>query len=699
MTNENAPLLNLLAEQKGLKPESLLAFGAHERAYRHPKADHEEMMVAFPMFSDLQKKHCVGYHFRHPVRQADVKAETDPEKRKALPRGYYNEGSVGFLVPDNLPPILDYVVLAEGESDAAAATQAGLLAIGVPGAGCFPSNFTNTLKGLLVYIVFDCDEAARKLSQSVAGKLAGIASEIRIVDLDPKNTSGYDLRNYLAEHSAEDFGRFVSSTTVPFKPEKERKAKKKKDDKKKIKYIETAYYELPDEWSLSLAYEPKEDKVFFLHYNSKTEEMKTIDYYELSCAEMPSGEELITLVVPPRAAVGSDEPCHMLNSEHPVVRPPSGVEEYGTRQDLFNEVRAFINLYYDMPTEFEILATWYVFFTYVYRAFDVLPYLRFLGDTGSGKSRAIKTVGALCYMPCMIAGNVNEAGLFRLIDLYKGTVVIDEADLQKSDLTEHIVKVLNCGFSTDNPAIRCDAMRNWRLEPFNVFGPKILATRKRWKDAALESRCITHITMARKRAMPLNLVLRIFHDKALSIRNKLTLWSLRTLHKITLNTDVYLPGVEDRLNQIFAPLASVIGKDDPDALESLANTIKTLQSGIIEDRGDTLTAEILAVIFGWNGVERLTVNEIAEAVNTTRTDKDRPVNSRLVSRIARGADIALKTQHSRDGTVVVWDEARIEYLKTRYGYQATEEEDLDAVFDDLRPDEPQADPSKETLFE
>ena len=44
-----------------------------------------------------------------------------------------------------------------------------------------------------------------------------------------------------------------------------------------------------------------------------------------------------------------------------------------------------------------------------------------------------------------------------------------------------------------NPVLRSEGNKNGEFEPkaYNVFSPKILATRKAFADVALESRCIT----------------------------------------------------------------------------------------------------------------------------------------------------------------------------------------------------------------
>lgn len=50
------------------------------------------------------------------------------------------------------------------------------------------------------------------------------------------------------------------------------------------------------------------------------------------------------------------------------------------------------------------IAAHYVLLTWVYDAFSDLAYLRFRGDFGTGKTRALLTIGSLCYKPFFASG-------------------------------------------------------------------------------------------------------------------------------------------------------------------------------------------------------------------------------------------------------------------------------------------------------
>ncbi len=116
-----------------------------------------------------------------------------------------------------------------------------------------------------------------------------------------------------------------------------------------------------------------------------------------------------------------------------VVLFPSEPCEYGSEEDLVNEIRSFIHRYVDVSPRFERIASYYVLFSWLYDGFAELPYLRLRGDYGSGKTRFLLTVGSLCYKPIFASGATSTSAIFRMLDSFVGTLIIDEVDFRYSD--------------------------------------------------------------------------------------------------------------------------------------------------------------------------------------------------------------------------------------------------------------------------
>jgi putative DNA primase/helicase len=100
------------------------------------------------------------------------------------------------------------VWVVEGEKDVLAAEQLGLVATTNPnGAGGWrPELHTAPLRGCRVYLVPDNDEPGRQHVEAVARSLAGVAAEVRLVDLPGLPPKG-DLADFVAICESRGDGR------------------------------------------------------------------------------------------------------------------------------------------------------------------------------------------------------------------------------------------------------------------------------------------------------------------------------------------------------------------------------------------------------------------------------------------------------------------------------------------------------------
>lgn len=246
---------------------------------------------------------------------------------------------------------------------------------------------------------------------------------------------------------------------------------------------------------------------------------------------------------------------------HNVVLFPSEPVEYGLQKKLAGEIRDFIHRYVDLSDSFERIATHYVLFTWTYDGFNELPYLRLRGDFGTGKTRFLQTVGSLCYRSIFVSGASTMSPIFHMLDLFGGTLIIDEADFRFSDEKADMVKILNNGNVRGIPVLRSQINKQREFDPrvFDVFGPKIVAMRGSYEDRALESRFITEHTGKRRlrRDIPINLP-QTYQDDTLALRNKLLMYRFKNQGKQTLSEDLVDRSISPRLNQIFAPLLSIV---------------------------------------------------------------------------------------------------------------------------------------------
>jgi len=117
--------------------------------------------------------------------------------------------------------------------------------------------------------------------------------------------------------------------------------------------------------------------------------------------------------------------------------------------------------------------------------------MRFTGEFGGGKTRGADIVGQLMLRPYMASGSLKPATLFRLVDQYRCSLVINEGDsaISNANYADEIVCLLNSSFEPGHPIPRVDGEER-KLRHFEVFGAKVITGRTTFRDAALESRII-----------------------------------------------------------------------------------------------------------------------------------------------------------------------------------------------------------------
>lgn len=263
--------------------------------------------------------------------------------------------------------------------------------------------------------------------------------------------------------------------------------------------------------------------------------------------------------------------------QHGVVLFPSAPEDYGSQRQLIDDLVAYIHCYVDLEEEYERLTAYYVLFTWVFDHFNELPYLRIQGDYGSGKTRFLQIVGSVCYRPTFANGASTISPIFHMLDMFGGTLIVDEADFRFSDETAEIAKIFNNGNVRGMPVLRAQATRDRDFNPrvFQVYSPKIVAMRGSYADAALESRFLTFRSEKRtlRADVPINLPA-VYSTEALTLRNKLLAYRLETYGRFASVQSLARSDLSNRENQILIPLLSVI--EDEGDRERVGKTIAQL---------------------------------------------------------------------------------------------------------------------------
>ena len=276
---------------------------------------------------------------------------------------------------------------------------------------------------------------------------------------------------------------------------------------------------------------------------------------------------------------------------------PSDIEDYGDEKELIEEIKAHIHKYVDVLPFFETISAYYVLLTWLYDEINTLPYLRALGDTGCGKSRYEDVVGRICYKATIVSGAITPAPIYRLIRKWRGTLIIDEGDFRASDEQNEVVKILNCGFERGRPVVRSQKDTPDNLQFLPTFSPKILSSRKRFKDVALESRCLTEIMKETDREDIPYLLPPEFYEVEASLRNKLLLFRFKNHGSVDILKAQKLKTVkvEDRLKQAVSSFV-VLFANNEEVYKGFINFLVSYNAELVEERADTIEGAIINAI-------------------------------------------------------------------------------------------------------
>lgn len=369
--------------------------------------------------------------------------------------------------------------------------------------------------------------------------------------------------------------------------------------------------------------------------------------------------------------------------QHDVVLLPSEALEYDSEEALLDDIRAFIHRYVDLSPRFERIASYYVLLSWVYDAFNELPYLRVRGDAGSGKTRFLLTIGSVCYKPIFASGASTVSPLFRILDAVRGTLIIDEGDFRFSDEKAEIIKILNNGNARGFPVLRSDVSSKGEINPraYAVFGPKLVATRGYFQDGALESRCLTEEMGQGGLRTDVPISLPPAHkEEASRLRNQLLLFRFRNLEKCGALESVVDRSIEPRLNQIFVPLLSII--QDTEARAELQELARQYNREMIAERGMEVGAQVLEVIrdiLAGSPNGQVKIQDLTSwFLDRFGEDYDRKITTRWIGSVVR-KKLRLQTRKSHGVFVIpVEERPKVERLYERYGIEPREAGDSNA---------------------
>jgi hypothetical protein len=346
--------------------------------------------------------------------------------------------------------------------------------------------------------------------------------------------------------------------------------------------------------------------------------------------------------------------------------------------EIYSDVLNFCKTYLVLKDEEYHLVTAWILASWLVDDFSSCPYLCMIAPKSSGKTKVLEVLGELAYRAVSTI-SITPASLFRAIELWNITLLIDEAEHQIKTDTEAgqaLYGCLNGGYKRGSYALRTEGDANNRVPAsFEVFGFKAIASTKLFHPT-LESRSIV-INMTQ--GIPKKII--IDSGRAAILRSKLLFWRFETLGKLKLAMPESLSG---RLIEMFIPLFTVaqilkgtesIKKEiSYDGLLGVLNkTMKDMESMRQEEEHQSTEAQIINAITdleakckeGYSDeLDYIFMKEVTNHLGWEVTPKGLADMGRILK------SLGIKTTRKSRGTIIqIWDadvQKRLRDLEERY---------------------------------
>jgi len=226
-------------------------------------------------------------------------------------------------------------------------------------------------------------------------------------------------------------------------------------------------------------------------------------------------------------------------------------------KDLLAKVEEHIKAYCDLDTLDLKLCSYYPLFTWFYQKLNTVPFLRFLADTGKGKTRMVEVVGDLCFYPLKAGGATSFSSMMRKHEEWKGTIIGDEIDI-KGGKEDQRIKYHNSGMDRSNVFMLSDQNDAATQYVFEPFGARVFGMRAPFQDNATEGRLLSISPHERTNKVPI-LLMRKYGEDAKELRNEIARFVLEHWEEVDGEElmDFDDMGIEPRLQQLAMPLSVI----------------------------------------------------------------------------------------------------------------------------------------------
>lgn len=235
------------------------------------------------------------------------------------------------------------------------------------------------------------------------------------------------------------------------------------------------------------------------------------------------------------------------------------------------------------------------------------PIIPIRGPSMSGKNRLAFVLRLLSYRPYFQMSTYRVPSVYRPLNLWQGTLVLDEADFPNTSEKSTLIHFLNSR-ATGTPISRQDPKNPKSTDTFTNFGLTILTQRRQFDDDATESRSLPYYSEETKKKIPTVETDEMLRE-GLKLQNMMLYLRMKYFTQIRIDKKVWIKGISDpRLVASLLPLLA-IAKFEPPVRAVILDTVKSLEKLKVKQKSESkdgvlinlLCSKIKAELFQvWN---------------------------------------------------------------------------------------------------
>jgi len=286
----------------------------------------------------------------------------------------------------------------------------------------------------------------------------------------------------------------------------------------------------------------------------------------------------------------------------------SAIEELEPHEDpvsgdaLLNEIATTLSRHVHLPAGAATALSLWVLGTYLMEAWRLWPKILITSpEKRCGKSTLLEALeGAV--NKALLTSNISPSAIFRCIDEWHPTLMIDEADTFAKN-NDELNGIINAGHTRRTAQIIRSEKEGETFRPkaFSVWSPQIIAGIGTQRDT-LHDRSI-HIEMERK--LPDERVAKLppdFFETKVTLRRQCLRWAIDNINDIKLIAAEVPSSFNDRAQDNWEPLFRIsiaAGGDWPEKVKK-AYLIFTTEEAVEEDAGILLLRDIQQILKGYS---------------------------------------------------------------------------------------------------